>query len=71
MKSIALFLLASVSLAAAQVSVLDPSAAAIVSADAAVTKLGGDMKFVEGPVWVEAEKRLLFSDIPAAQLMHT
>jgi gluconolactonase len=42
---------------------------AIVAADAKIEKLAGDMKFTEGPVWIPAKKRLVFSDIPAAKLM--
>jgi gluconolactonase len=53
----------------AQVTHTKPEAAELVAADAAITKLGGDMKFVEGPVWIAAENRLLFSDIPAKMLM--
>ncbi|MDX2266960.1 MAG: SMP-30/gluconolactonase/LRE family protein [Bryobacter sp.] len=35
---------------------------------AKVEKLATGMKFVEGPVWVEKEKKLIFSDIPANEL---
>jgi gluconolactonase len=41
---------------------------ALVSPDAKVEKLAGDMKFIEGPVWMPAGF-LLFSDIPADQMM--
>src|SRR6202020_299869 len=41
---------------------------ALVSADAKVEKLAGEMKFIEGPVWMPAGY-LLFSDIPADQMM--
>ena len=34
-----------------------------------VRKLAGDMGFVEGPVWLPAESRLVFSDIPRSKLM--
>ncbi len=34
--------------------------------DGEVVKLGGDMKFTEGCVWLPAEKKLVFSDIPNA-----
>ena len=34
-----------------------------------VTKLAGEMRFTEGPVWIPAEKALVFSDIPASKLM--
>jgi gluconolactonase len=53
----------------AQVKIEDPSAEALVAPDAEVKKLGGDLKFTEGPVWIAAEKKLIFSDIPAAKLM--
>ncbi len=41
----------------------------IAPAGAKVEKLGGDMKFTEGPVWRPDKKQLIFSDIPAAKLM--
>ena len=34
-----------------------------------VTKLGSEMKFTEGPVWIPAEKRLVWSDIPNSRQM--
>lgn len=34
-----------------------------------VRKLGGDMKFTEGPAWLPKEKKLVFSDIPNSKLM--
>jgi gluconolactonase len=40
---------------------------ACVAADARVGKLGGDMAFIEGPVWM-AEGFLVFSDIPNNEL---
>ena len=36
----------------------------IIDPEAKVTKLGTGYKFVEGPVWLPAEKKLVFSDIP-------
>lgn len=36
---------------------------------ATVERLGAGMGFVEGPVWVPADERLLFSDIPRSTLM--
>ncbi len=48
---------------------MDPSGEALVSKDAVVTMLGTGLKFVEGPVWIEKESKLVFSDIPASQLM--
>lgn len=34
-----------------------------------VRKLAGDMGFVEGPVWLPGQQRLVFSDIPRSKLM--
>src|SRR5437660_157734 len=43
--------------------------AKVVAKDAKVEKLAGGLKFVEGPVWTDAEGGLLvFSDIPADEL---
>jgi|GEM_PF-241243 len=42
--------------------------AAIVSAEARIKKLAGNMKFIEGPVWVFDGAYLLFSDIPANEI---
>jgi gluconolactonase len=39
-----------------------------VPADAKVTKLAGDMGFIEGPVWLKATGELVFSDIPNDEL---
>ncbi len=39
--------------------------ASIVAPDAEATQLGTGMKFVEGPVWIPSEKKLVFSDIPS------
>ena len=41
----------------------------LVADGAKVTKLAGDMKFTEGPVWLPKEKKLVFSDIPNSKLM--
>jgi len=54
-------LLASVSFADEPGSLVEPGAK--------VQKLAGDMKFTEGPVWIPAGKRLVFSDIPNSKLM--
>jgi gluconolactonase len=43
--------------------------ASLVEPGAKVTKLAGDMKFTEGPVWLPKEKMLVFSDIPNSKLM--
>ncbi len=41
----------------------------LLPADAEVTKLAGDMRFVEGPVWINRDGGyLVFSDIPANEL---
>ena len=39
-----------------------------VAADAKVSKLAGDMGFIEGPVWLKDSGRLIFSDIPNDEL---
>ncbi|MCE9563245.1 MAG: SMP-30/gluconolactonase/LRE family protein [Planctomycetes bacterium] len=41
----------------------------LVEAGAKVKKLADGMKFTEGPVWLPAEKKLVFSDIPNSKLM--
>lgn len=41
----------------------------IVSPDTEVRKLGGGMKFTEGPVWIPSKKMVVFSDIPNSVLM--
>ncbi|MDA1055902.1 MAG: SMP-30/gluconolactonase/LRE family protein [Planctomycetota bacterium] len=41
----------------------------LVSEGAKVNKLAGDMKFTEGPVWLPADKKLVFSDIPNSKWM--
>ena len=41
----------------------------IIAPDAKLTKLAGDMKFTEGPVWLAQDGGyLVFSDIPANEL---
>jgi len=47
----------------------DDDAAALIEPGAKVTKLAGDLKFTEGPVWLPKEKKLVFSDIPNSKLM--
>jgi len=42
--------------------------ARIVPAEGRIKKLAGDMKFIEGPVWVPDGGYLLFSDIPADEI---
>ena len=39
-----------------------------VPASAVVTKIAGDMGFIEGPVWLKATRTLVFSDIPNDEL---
>lgn len=39
-----------------------------VPAGATVTKLAGDMGFIEGPVWIKSAGHLVFSDIPNNEL---
>src|SRR5436190_22287028 len=51
-----------------------PSASAdeprsLVEAGAKVKKLADSMKFTEGPVWLPADMKLVFSDIPNSKLM--
>ena len=41
----------------------------VLSKDAKVRKIAGDMKFTEGPVWLPKEEILVFSDIPNSILM--
>ena len=53
----------------AQVKIEDAAAEALVAADAKIEKLGGDLKFTEGPVWIAEKKMLVFSDIPPGKLM--
>jgi gluconolactonase len=48
--------------------VRSPEFRKILAPDSKVGKLAGGMHFTEGPVWVEKERCLLFSDIPANQV---
>lgn len=41
----------------------------LVESGAKVKKLADGMKFTEGPVWLPAEKKVVFSDIPNGKLM--
>jgi len=45
-----------------------PAFRKILAPDAKLIKLAGGMLFTEGPVWVEKQQALLFSDIPANQV---
>ncbi len=47
----------------------DPALDKIVPANAKVEKVRGDFKFIEGPVWSRSGGYLLFSDIPANEVM--
>ena len=48
---------------------LNSGLAGLVAPDAKVQKLAGGMKFIEGPVWTDADGGyLVFSDIPTAEL---
>ena len=53
----------------AQVKIDDPSAENLLDPAAKVEKLAGDMKFIEGPVWIAEKSTLVFSDIPSSVLM--
>ena len=44
---------------------VDPRLDALVPADARIEKLADGFVFTEGPVWIEGESRLLFSDVRA------
>lgn len=56
-------------LLAADFEVKDPKAfAKLFPKDAKVERLATDMQFVEGPIWISKESRLIFSDIPANEL---
>ena len=41
----------------------------LVAQGAEVKKLAGGMQFIEGPVWLPKQQKLVFSDIPAGKLM--
>jgi gluconolactonase len=43
--------------------------AEIISPEAKVEKLGGEMVFTEGPVWIPSKKMVVFSDIPNSRQM--
>jgi gluconolactonase len=52
---------------AAQVTFHHDDCRQLVAADAKVERLATGRKFLEGPVWLAAERRLVCSDIPAKQ----
>jgi gluconolactonase len=51
------------------ISVAADEPTSLVAPGAEVKKLAGEMGFIEGPVWLPEEKKLVFSDIPAGKLM--
>ncbi|MEC7584374.1 MAG: SMP-30/gluconolactonase/LRE family protein [Planctomycetota bacterium] len=53
----------------AQVTYHDAAGNTVVAEDVEVEKLGSGMRFVEGPIWLANEKRLLFSDIPRSKIL--
>ncbi len=54
---------------AADFEIKDPKAfAKLFPKNAKVERLATGMKFIEGPIWVARDKRLIFSDIPANEL---
>jgi gluconolactonase len=56
-------------LSAADVQIDNPTEfARCIASDATVTKLAGDMGFIEGPVWIKTAGTLVFSDIPNDEL---
>jgi len=61
-------LVAALATAGGDFDVKSPAFKKILAADAKLTKLAGGMNFTEGPVWVEKERYLLFSDIPANEV---
>jgi len=48
---------------------IDPALDKIVPISAKVEKIRGDFRFIEGPVWSRSGGYLLFSDIPANEVM--
>lgn len=68
MKStISLAILILVVLATSDVLADEPNS--LIASGAEVEKLAGDLGFIEGPVWLPSENKLVFSDIPAGKLM--
>jgi len=53
----------------AQVTYHDPAGANIVAEDVEIERLGSGMQFVEGPIWLTRDQRLVFSDIPRSKLL--
>src|ERR1700733_8943515 len=46
------------------IEILDPSLDAILKRDAKVEIIADGFKWSEGPLWIEQQKMLLFSDVP-------
>jgi hypothetical protein len=44
----------------------DEKSSSVVEPGATVQKLATGMRFTEGPVWLPAERKVVFSDIPTA-----
>lgn len=55
--------------ALAQIVFHDDAGKELVAEDARVEVLASELKFTEGPVWIGAQQRLVFSDIPASKLL--
>ncbi|MBI5849672.1 MAG: SMP-30/gluconolactonase/LRE family protein [Planctomycetes bacterium] len=55
--------------ASAQVVFHDDAGKELVAKDARIEVLASELKFTEGPVWIGAQRRLVFSDIPASKLL--
>lgn len=47
----------------------DDNSKSLIAPGAKVEKIASGMKFTEGPAWIPAEKKLVFSDIPNSKLM--
>src|SRR5215207_9419879 len=47
------------------IEVISPELSGIIQKDAKVEILADGFQFTEGPVWLDKEKMLLFSDVPA------
>lgn len=46
----------------------DPFFNSLIASDTAIEKIAGGFQFVEGPVWVQSDNYLAFSDIPANKI---
>jgi len=52
----------------AQLEIYDKAFREVLTEDPRLAELASGMQFTEGPVWVQAEGRLIFSDIPADEM---